>query len=152
MQQNPISPNEVPDSHSTEAQDGVGDDSGESLAPVGRESTDVESEAQNGETEVETQEEQGNEDMPEVDDEAQEEFRRQRRLRDPGQPTPEERAEHEETHIPYRPWCWHCVYGKAKKSPSRTLCGAYSQGHCARVRMVRAEMTTGGDRVDRGQR
>ena len=28
-------------------------------------------------------------------------------LRDPGQPTPTERAEHELTHIPYRSWCAH---------------------------------------------
>ena len=30
-------------------------------------------------------------------------------LRDPGQPTPTERAEHELTHIPYRSLCTHCV-------------------------------------------
>ena len=67
----------------------VKDESGGSVAPVSRGDEDVESEDPRGDAEVDAEEEQGSRDMPEVDDEAQEEFRRQRRLRDPGQPTPE---------------------------------------------------------------
>ena len=35
-------------------------------------------------------------------------------LRQPYEPTAQERAEHEKTHIPYRPWCSHCVRGKGR--------------------------------------
>ena len=48
------------------------------------------------------------------DAEAEEEHVVAEGLRDPGQPSPAERAEHDLTHIPYRPWCKHCVRGKAK--------------------------------------
>ena len=34
-------------------------------------------------------------------------------LKTPVQPTPKEIAEHEATHLPYRPWCKYCVQGKA---------------------------------------
>ena len=29
-------------------------------------------------------------------------------------PTPEEVAEHELTHLPFRSWCKHCVFGRAQ--------------------------------------
>ena len=35
-------------------------------------------------------------------------------IRDPGQPTAQQRKEHEMTHIPCRSWCPHCVRGRAK--------------------------------------
>ena len=56
-----------------------------------------------------------------VDDEAEEEHVAPGALRDPGQPSPAERAEHDLTHIPYRPWCKHCVRGRAKGRQSRKL-------------------------------
>lgn len=37
----------------------------------------------------------------------------------PAAPTPEERAKHELTHIPYRAWCASCVRGRAKSDPHR---------------------------------
>ena len=44
-------------------------------------------------------------------------------LRDPGQPTQQQRREHECTHVPYRSWCHHCVRGRAKGRPRRRLHG-----------------------------
>ena len=38
-------------------------------------------------------------------------------FRDPGQPTPAEKEEHEKTHIPFRSWCRHCVRGGGKELP-----------------------------------
>ena len=40
-----------------------------------------------------------------------------RAVRDPGQPTREEREHHELTHLPFRPWCEHCVAGRAPNDP-----------------------------------
>ena len=40
-----------------------------------------------------------------------------RGLRDPAQPTREERARHELTNLPFRTWCRHCVAGKAADDP-----------------------------------
>ena len=34
---------------------------------------------------------------------------------DPKEPRPEEREEHEKTHIPFRSWCRHCVRGRGKE-------------------------------------
>ena len=42
-------------------------------------------------------------------DDAEEEHEPPRAVRNPGQPTPAEVAEHNLTHIPFRPWCTHCV-------------------------------------------
>ena len=36
-----------------------------------------------------------------------------RAVRDPGQTIREEREHHELTHLPFRPWCEHCVVGRA---------------------------------------
>ena len=68
------------------------------------------------------------------DVEAEEEHRPAQGLRDPGQPTPAERAEHNLTHIPYRPWCKHCVRGKAKGRPSRRLRATDAESICPRIR------------------
>ena len=40
---------------------------------------------------------------------------------DPGQPTRDERARHELTHLPFRPWCADCVAGRAVDDPHRRL-------------------------------
>lgn len=59
------------------------------------------------------QEDQGEREEP---DGAQEEAG-VRNLRDPAEPSREERARHELTHVPFRPWCRHCVEGKAADDP-----------------------------------
>ena len=69
------------------------------------------------------------------DAEAEEEHVVAEGLRDPGQPSPAERAEHDLTHIPYRPWCKHCVRGKAKGRQSRRLRDGQSQSTCPRIRL-----------------
>ena len=40
-----------------------------------------------------------------------------RGMRDPAEPSRDERARHELTHVPFRPWCRHCVSGKAADNP-----------------------------------
>ena len=40
-------------------------------------------------------------------------------VRDPGEPTAQERAEHEKTHLPYRSWCKFCVMGRGRDLPHR---------------------------------
>ena len=37
--------------------------------------------------------------------------------RQPGQPTAQERREHEVCHVPYRSWCRHCVRGRGRRRP-----------------------------------
>ena len=74
-------------------------------------------------------------------DEDEEEARCPRGARDPGQPTSQEREEHERTHTPFRPWCVACIRGKSKRKPSRRLAGEYSQSQCCRVRMDYACLT-----------
>ena len=37
------------------------------------------------------------------------------RVREPGDPTPEERAQHEVTHLPFRSWCRFCVMGRGRQ-------------------------------------
>ena len=79
-----------------------------------------------------------------VDDE-QEEFQRQKVLKDPGQPTQAERDEHDITHIPYRPWCADCVRGRAKRKRSLRIRGAYSGSTCPRIRMDYCQLTETGE-------
>ena len=64
-----------------------------------------------------------------------------RGARDPGQPAQADCDEHDLTHIPYRPWCEACVKGKAKRKPSRRICGAYSHSCNPRVRMDYGKLT-----------
>ena len=45
----------------------------------------------------------------EIEHDAEEECEPPRALRNPGQPTPAQMEEHSLTHIPFRPWCKHCV-------------------------------------------
>ena len=75
------------------------------------------------------------------DVDGEEEARAPKAARDPGQPTQAERDEHDLTHIPYRPWCWACVFGKAKSRPSLKICGGYSECRQARVRMDYGHLT-----------
>ena len=71
----------------------------------------------------------------EQEHEAEEESDRPRGIRDPGQPSAAERAEHDLSHIPARPWCRHCIRGKAKDKPSLKIRGAYSENLIPRVRL-----------------
>ena len=43
--------------------------------------------------------------------------------RDPGDPSPVEREEHNATHMPYRSWCPVCVKAKGREEPHRNLKG-----------------------------
>ena len=45
-------------------------------------------------------------------------------LRDPGQPTARERAEHELTHQPPRPWCDSCNSGRGQHDHHQSIPGA----------------------------
>ena len=45
------------------------------------------------------------------------EARRPKPAARPYTPTKEEVREHEVTHLPFRPWCRHCVFGKGCSSP-----------------------------------
>ena len=87
---------------------------------------------------VEAQEEPGDEceDAEVIDPEAEEEYQKQRVAVAPEMPSKEMVAEHRRTHIPFRPWCWACVWGKGKKKPILKLTGAYAEGVVARVRML----------------
>ena len=46
-------------------------------------------------------------------------MRKPERKHDPREPTHQERAEHELTHMPFRSWCRHCVRGRAKEEECR---------------------------------
>ncbi len=46
-----------------------------------------------------------------------EEGRRPRVLKDVVRVSRKEREEHEATHTPFRPWCEHCVRGRARNEP-----------------------------------
>ena len=74
-------------------------------------------------------------DQEEVDEEEEDEAVAASGLRDPGQPSPAERAEHNLTHIPYRAWCAHCVRGKARGRQSRRLGSEAARSSCPRVRL-----------------
>jgi hypothetical protein len=41
------------------------------------------------------------------------------RMPDPCKPSLNEIAEHDKTHLPYRNWCRHCVFGRGKEMPHR---------------------------------
>ena len=57
--------------------------------------------------------------LEKADDEEEEDKRKMHQIKDPGQPTQAEVDEHELTHCPYKPWCSHCVRGKAAEDPHR---------------------------------
>ena len=42
-------------------------------------------------------------------------------MRDPGQPTAREREEHELTHLPSRPWCKWCCFGRGQHDQHRLV-------------------------------
>jgi hypothetical protein len=45
--------------------------------------------------------------------------RRTQKMMDPRKPSPEEVAEHEMTHLPYRNWCRHCIKGRGREMPHK---------------------------------
>ena len=51
-----------------------------------------------------------------------------RAVRDPGQPTLAEIAQHELTHLPFRPWCADCVASRAADDPHRRLAAEVDNG------------------------
>ena len=124
------------------------------VMPVSREEPEAAEEAHVGPEEA--REPEGHDELAAGGDDdgmgAEEEHRRPRVLRNPGQPTESEIEEHNATHIPYRPWCEACNRGRAKKKPSLRLCGAYSHSEHARVRMDYAKLTEViDDEVEDGQ-
>ena len=59
----------------------------------------------------------------------------QRAATDPGQPTQDQRDEHNLTHFPCRSWCRVCVLGRARDSPSRKVKAQFAESILPRVRM-----------------
>ena len=84
-------------------------------------------------------------DLEGADEDVEEEHERQRPVRHPELPSREMIAEHNLTHIPYRPWCRACLRGKGKRRPSLRLTGEYAEEHCTRVRMDYASLTEKAD-------
>ena len=60
--------------------------------------------------------------VQEVDEEDPQQAKRARGLKAPAEPTPQERAKHELTHLPFRGWCPTCVAnkGRADNHPKQT--------------------------------
>ncbi len=56
-------------------------------------------------------------------------------VRDPGTPTPLQRATHELNHWPYRSWCEPCVNGRATGQPHRGVKGEWATSDVTRVLM-----------------
>ena len=48
-----------------------------------------------------------------------EETRTPVKMNDPHAPSQKEREQHEMTHLPFRSWCWKCVFGRGKEMPHR---------------------------------
>ena len=53
----------------------------------------------------------------ELPEEEQFGMRNPRRMLDPKLPSQREVEEHNLTHLPYRNWCTHCVFGKGRAAP-----------------------------------
>ena len=58
-----------------------------------------------------------------------------KKVREPGNPSAKERAEHELNHWPYRSWCECCVKGRAVGQQHRSMKGEYAESLVARVLM-----------------
>ena len=71
----------------------------------------------------------------EIEHDAEEEHEPQKALRNPGQATTAQIDEHNISHIPFRPWCKHCVRGKAKDKQSRRLTAGQAQSSAPRIRL-----------------
>ena len=71
-------------------------------------------------------------------EEEEEEEEAVRGRKDPAEPSRDERARHELTHVPFRPWCRHCVSGKR---PTIFINGVMNGGRSPRSRRPRS--TTG---------
>ena len=63
------------------------------------------------------------------------ESERPKQVRSPGNPTVQEREDHELTHWPYRSWCEACVKARATGQQHRTMKGEYAESTVARVLM-----------------
>ena len=90
-------------------------------------------------------------DTEDVEHDAEEEAEPQRSMSDPGKPSLAQIKEHDLTHIPMRPWCRHCVRGKAKDKASLRICGAYSENLRPRVRLDYCFLTDNSENVDGDQ-
>ena len=53
----------------------------------------------------------------ELEDEVENGSRMGKKVQNPREPTEEERAQHQMTHLPYGSWCRHCVRGRVKQIP-----------------------------------
>ena len=62
-------------------------------------------------------EKEGEGDVLEPAEEEQFGTRNPRRMLDPKLPSQREVDEHNLTHLPYRNWCKHCVFGKGRHAP-----------------------------------
>jgi hypothetical protein len=51
----------------------------------------------------------------------------------PALPTPQEVAEHEATHTPYRSWCRHCVAGSGRREAHVSVSEASRDENCVTV-------------------
>ena len=52
-----------------------------------------------------------------MEDETENGSRTVKKVQDPREPSKEERAQHERTHLLYRSWCRRCVRGRGKQMP-----------------------------------
>ena len=83
------------------------------ICPVLRETEEVEAEISEEERKKEVEEER----KKGVEVEISEEARRNKGLPHGYKPSQKEIEEHERTHIPFRSWCKHCVFGKGQSHP-----------------------------------
>ena len=128
---------DVTDEHACQVKSECAED--ESLMPVGQEES--EDQNQGSEDRREGQDQGDDDDDDHEDQDAEEEARNPRGARDPGQPSQQEREDHERTHIPFRPWCEACIRGKSKRRPSRTIAGEHADRQGCRLRMDYAHLT-----------
>ena len=61
----------------------------------------------------------GEDDNKENKDGVQAGFRAPVKMLDPLKPSDREVEQHELTHLPYRNWCWKCVFGRGKEMPHK---------------------------------
>ena len=68
---------------------------------------------------------------------------------DPGEPSREERARHELTHLPFRSWCADCVSGRAPDDPHRRLVRAKTGVEVPKVSVDYGFISTPGEDAPR---
>ena len=106
-------------------EDGVGDSAKEDLDDGGRSEFD--------EADEDISKEPYDPDA--ICEECGDESEQPRMARDPGQPTPSQRAAHELTHCPFRAWCEHCVRGQSTGSQHWSVPATLSVSTVPRVHM-----------------